>query len=129
MELNEMEKKLLFQVEGDYQTKILNELYMTVRYAELQKQIVNYAKTRAVYVEYRKAGYSKKFRTEHEAEILLHKAAKNHFDELGIKKLPSVKSLREEYTDLLEQKRKAYSAYKQAKNDMKELHNVRANVE
>ena len=28
--------------------------------AELQKQIVNYAKTRAVYVEYRKAGYSKK---------------------------------------------------------------------
>lgn len=27
--------------------------------AELQKQIVNYAKTRAVYVEYRKAGYSK----------------------------------------------------------------------
>ena len=97
--------------------------------AELQKQIVNYAKTRAVYVEYRKAGYSKKFRTEHEAEILLHKAAKNHFDELGIKKLPSVKSLREEYTDLLEQKRKAYSAYKQAKNDMKELHNVRANVE
>ena len=31
MELNEMEKKLLFQVEGDSQTKILNELYMTVR--------------------------------------------------------------------------------------------------
>ena len=60
---------------------------------------------------------------------MLHQAAKNHFDELGIKKLPSVKSLREEYTDLLEQKRKAYSAYKQAKNDMKELHNVRANVE
>ena len=56
--------------------------------AELQKQIVNYAKTRAVYVEYRKAGYSKKFRTEHEAEILLHQAAKNHFDELGIKKAP-----------------------------------------
>ena len=97
--------------------------------AELQKQIVNYAKTRAVYVEYRKAGYSKKYRTAHESEILLHQAAKNHFDELGIKKLPSVKSLREEYTDLLEQKRKAYSAYKQAKTDMKELHNVRANVE
>ena len=97
--------------------------------AELQKQIVNYAKTRAVYVEYREAGYSKKYRTAHEPEILLHQAAKNHFDELGIKKLPSVKSLREEYADLLEQKRKAYSAYKQSKNDMKELHNVRANVE
>ena len=38
MELNEMEKKLLFQVEGDYQTKILNELYMTARYSNNSKQ-------------------------------------------------------------------------------------------
>ena len=96
---------------------------------ELQKQIVNYAKTRTVYVEYRKAGYSKKFRAAHETEILLHQAAKKHFDGLGITKLPSVKSLREEYAGLLEQKRKAYSSYKQARADMKELHNVRANVE
>ena len=85
---------------------------------ELQKQIVNYVKTRAVYVEYRKAGYSKKFRAAHETEILLHQAAKKHFDEVGITKLPSVKSLREEY-----------AAYKQARADMKELYNVRANVE
>lgn len=96
---------------------------------ELQKQIVNYAKTRAVYVEYRKAGYSKKFRAAHETEILLHQAAKKHFDELGITKLPSVKFLREEYAELLEQKRKAYSSYKQARADMKELYNIRANVE
>lgn len=96
---------------------------------ELQKQIVNYAKTRAVYIEYRKAGYSKKFRAEHEAEILLHQAAKKHFDSVGITKLPSVKSLREEYAGLLEQKRKAYAAYKQARTEMKELHNVKANVD
>ena len=96
---------------------------------ELQKQIVNYAKTRAVYIEYRKAGYSKKFRSEHEAEILLHQAAKKHFDSVGITKLPSVKSLREEYAGLLEQKRKAYAAYKQARTEMKELHNVKANVD
>ena len=61
--------------------------------AELQKQIVNYAKTRAVYVEYRKAGYSKKYRIVHEAEILLHQAAKNHFDELGIQKAPPLLNL------------------------------------
>jgi len=72
---------------------------------------------------------SKKFRTEHEAEILLHQAVKNHFDELGIKKLPTIKALREEYAGLLEQKWKAYSAYKQAREDMKELHNVRTNAE
>jgi hypothetical protein len=96
---------------------------------ELQKQIVNYAKTRAVYVEYRKAGYSKKFRAAHEAEILLHQAAKKYFDSIGITKLPSVKSLREEYAGLLEQKRKAYAAYKQARAEMKELYNVKANVD
>ena len=33
MELNEMEKKMLFQAEGDCQAKVLNELYMTVRYS------------------------------------------------------------------------------------------------
>ena len=96
---------------------------------ELQKQIVNYAKTRATYVEYRKAGYSKKFRATYEAEILLHQAAKKYFDESGITKLPSVKSLREEYAGLLEQKRKAYTAYKQTRAEMKELYNVKANVE
>ena len=51
----------------------------------------------------RKAGYSKKFRSEHEADIIIHQAAKKYFDSLGITKLPSVKSLREEYAGLLEQ--------------------------
>ncbi len=96
---------------------------------ELQKQIANYAKTRAVYAEYKKSGYSKKYRAEHEGEILLHQAAKEHFDQLGITKLPSVKGLREEYADLLDKKRKSYSSYKQARDEMKELLNVKANVE
>ena len=97
--------------------------------AELQKQIINYAKTRAVYAEYRKSGYSKKFRAEHEMEILLHQAAKKHFDSLGDKKPPHVRALREQYQVLLAQKRKAYSAYKQAREEMKELYNVKSNVE
>lgn len=40
--------------------------------SELQKHISNYSRTREVYVEYRKAGYSKKFLAEHGGEILLH---------------------------------------------------------
>ena len=40
MELNEMEKRLLFQVEGDYQSKVLNELYMTAKYTKNPKQRV-----------------------------------------------------------------------------------------
>ena len=64
---------------------------------ELQKQIVNYSKTRTVYIEYRKAGYSKKFRAEHEADILIHQAAKKYFDSLGVEKLPTIKALRDRF--------------------------------
>ena len=44
--------------------------------AVLRTHIVNYAKTRETYVAYRKAGYSRKFREEHEQEILLHQRQK-----------------------------------------------------
>ena len=47
----------------------------------MQQHIINYAKTRDIYVAYRKAGYSKKFLSEHESEIILHRAAKQFFDE------------------------------------------------
>lgn len=96
---------------------------------ELQKQIINYSKTRAVYIEYRKAGYSQKFRAEHESDILIHQAAKKYFDGLELKKLPTVKALREEYAEVLEAKRKAYAEYKQARADMRELQNVKANID
>ena len=72
--------------------------------AVLRTQIINYVKTRDTYVAYRKAGYSKKFKAEHEADILLHQAAKKHFDSLGLKKLPTVKALNAEYTALLAEK-------------------------
>ena len=96
---------------------------------ELQKQIVNYSKTRTVYIEYRKAGYSKKFRAEHEADILIHQAAKKYFDSLGVEKLPTIKALREEYAEVLEAKRKAYAEYKQVREEMRELQNVKANID
>ena len=96
--------------------------------AELKTQIINYSKTREVYAAYRKAGYSKKFLAEHEREILLHKAAKKAFDELGLKKLPTVKSLQAEYAELLAEKKRAYSAYRSARDEMQNLQMARANV-
>ena len=96
--------------------------------SELQKQIVNYVKTREVYAEYRKSGYSKKFRAQHESEIMIHQAAKQYFDRIGHEKLPTVNELRKQYDDLLAKKRKVYAEYKQAREEMKELYNVKANV-
>ena len=97
--------------------------------AVLKTHIINYSKTRDVYVAYRKAGYSKKFLAEHEADILLHKAAKKAFDELGLKKIPTVKSLQAEYAKLLEEKKKAYGEYRRSRDEMRELLAVKANVD
>ena len=78
---------------------------------------------------YRKAGYSKKFREEHEEEILLHQAAKNAFDEMGVKKLPKVKDLQAEYAKLLEEKKKTYAEYRRSREEMRELLTAKANVD
>ena len=97
--------------------------------AVMKTHIINYAKTREVYMAYRKAGYSKKFKAEHEAELLLHQAAKNFFDDSGLKKLPTVKSLQAEYAALLAEKKAAYADYRRARNDMRELLTIQANVD
>ena len=97
--------------------------------AVLRTQIINYAKTRDTYVAYRKAGYSKKFRADHEADILLHKAAKRHFDTRGVKKLPTVKALNTEYAKLLADKKAAYGDYRQAREEWKELLTAKANID
>ena len=97
--------------------------------AVLRTHIVNYAKTRDVYAGYRKAGYSKKYLAEHEGDILLHKAAKNAFDELGVRKLPSVKSLQEEYAKLLSEKKAAYAEYRRSRDEMRELLLHKQNVD
>ena len=75
------------------------------------------------------AGYSKKFREEHEEEILLHQAAKNAFDEMGVKKLPKVKELQTEYAKLLEEKKKTYAEYRRSREEMRELLAAKANVD
>ena len=95
----------------------------------LRGHILTYIKPRDVYAAYRKAGYSKKFYAEHESDILRLKAAKNAFDELGLQKLPTIKRLQDEYAGLLEVKKKALREYRKARDEMRELLTVKANVE
>ena len=122
---------------ADEATGCYHELSARIKAAEqrmaeiavLKTHIINYSKTRDTYVAYRKAGYSKKFKAEHESEILLHQTAKKAFDELGLKKLPTVKSLQAEYAALLAEKKSAYTDYRRARDEMKELLTVRANVD
>lgn len=88
--------------------------------AILRKHIVNYAKTRETYVAYRKAGYSRKFYEAHREELTLHKAAKEAFDQLGVKKIPKVKELNMEYAKVLENKKKTYAEYRKMRMEMQD---------
>ena len=95
----------------------------------MKKQLINYSKTRQVYADYRKAGYSKKFLAEHEPDIILHKAAKKYLDDAGLKHFPSVKQLDTEYAELLSKKKEIYAAYRNAREESRELLTVKANVD
>lgn len=114
-----------------------NELSDSIKAAEkrmteigaLQTHINNYSKTRTVYEAYRKSGYSKKFFEEHRDDLLLHKAAKEAFNKLGVKKLPTRKELNVEFNDLLTEKKKAYAEYRQVKKDMQEYLIAKQTVE
>lgn len=114
-----------------------NELSAQIKSAEarmgeiavLKQQIINYAKTREVFAAYKASGYSKKYLAEHEADILLHRTAKKAFNELGLKKLPTVKSLQEEYVRLLSEKKAAYADYRKARDEMRELLTIQSNVD
>ena len=103
----------------DLSWKIKNAEQRMTEIQILQQHIVNYSKTRNVYVGYRKAGYSKKYLAEHEADILLHKAAKKYFDDQGLEKLPTYQSLQKEYAELMTQKKSMYSDYKKAQEKMR----------
>lgn len=70
-----------------------------------------------------------KFLEEHEADIIIHKAAKKAFDEMGVKKLPTVKSLQVEFADLLTVKKEAYAELRKVRDELRELTVHKANYE
>lgn len=96
--------------------------------AALKKNIINYSKTRSVYEEYRRAGYSKKFLEAHRDEIIIHKSAKAAFDELGVNQIPKVKTLSAEYAEVLAAKKQAYAEYRQAKSETQEMLIAQRNI-
>lgn len=99
--------------------------------SELQRNIGTYSKTREVYAQYRKLSGKKqaKFYDEHTGDIISCQAAKRYFDSLGLKKLPSIKSLKQEYAALDAEGRKIYPQLKQARAEMMELLTAKNNTE
>ena len=80
---------------------------------ELQKQIGVYVKARNLYTTYKASEWSQDFYDVHAADIIQHKAAKKHFNELGMKKLPSINQLKQEWATLEAERRKLYTGYRE----------------
>jgi hypothetical protein len=99
--------------------------------SELQRNIGTYSKTREVYAQYRKLSGKKqtKFYDEHTGDIISCQAAKRYFNSLGLKKLPSIQSLKQEYAALDAEDRKIYPQLKQARAEMIELLTAKNNTE
>ena len=99
-----------------------------VEIAALKKHIINYSKTKEVYVAYRKSGYSKKFFEEHREALTLHKAAKEAFSKLD-GRIPKIKELNALYEQTLAEKKATYAEYRQAQKEMKEMQTAKYNVD
>ena len=96
---------------------------------ELRMHIINYSKTCDIYTAYRKAGYSRDFFEAHRKEITLHKAAKDAFDQPGLKKIPRVAELNEEFNRLAREKNAEYAQYRTERERMRDRANGRRNAE
>ena len=96
---------------------------------DMKTHIINYAKTKDIYTEYKRSRNRQEFYAEHAEEIQKHEAAKAAFNELKGKPIPKVAQLNEEYKKLLAEKQKCYEEYKQARQDMIDYQNALQNVE
>ena len=66
-------------------------------------------------------GISKKYLDEHESDIVIHRSTKNAFAELGVKKLPTIKSLQVEFAERLNEKKAAYAELKKVRDELRDL--------
>jgi len=96
---------------------------------ELKKHIINYAKTKEIYTAYRESGYSAKYYESNTENILLHQSAKQGFDSISSKKIPSMRDLQQEFNSCLDSKKVILKDYVKQKYIMKESLTVQSNVD
>ena len=104
--------------------------------AELEKTsglmaaTVDYAKTRPVFDGYKAARYSKKYLSEHEAELAAYRAARATMNELlDGAKLPKMADMKKARQELAGKKKALYAEYRKAQADMRQAVAVKANID
>ena len=88
-----------------------------------------YLTNKSVYKQYLSSKNKKKFRQEHQSEVMLYETARKVLKvHANSSKLPSMKTLKQEKENLLAQKNSQYEAYQNLRSHAKELKTVQANV-
>ena len=100
------------------------------RNADLKSAIVDYARNRPMFEEYKKQKYSRKYLAEHETELAKYRASQSAISSmLNGGKLPKMDELKEEWQNLKADKKSGYSEYRSAQKDMREVVAVKANID
>ena len=98
----------------------------------LQRQVLNYYKTKDIRVGLKACKTDKArraYREAHDSDFIILDAAKRYFDSLGLTKLPSYKALQTEIEELIQKKNELYNEYHAAKEKDKELGTIHHNVQ
>lgn len=95
----------------------------------LIKNSGQYLANKQVYGEYLKTKNKKKFREEHESELLLYEVARKELKQLTHgEKVPSLKQLRSEKEELTKKKNHEYEDYSFSRAKLHELQTIYSNV-
>ena len=98
----------------------------------LQRQVLNYYKTKDIRVGLKACKTDKArraYREAHDSDFIILDAAKRYFDSLGLTKLPSYRALQTEIEELIQKKNELYNEYHAAKEKDKELGTIHHNVQ
>lgn len=101
------------------------------RMKEINRQrqaIRDYSRTKEIYTQYRKSGWSVKFYQEHRQEIEDHRNAQAVYSSLD-GKIPTLKELTAEYDGLKERKENDQAALDELKPKLTDLKHIRYNYE
>ncbi len=93
--------------------------------AVMRNHIINFAKSREVFAEYKKSGYNQSFFEKNRELLTLRRAAKAAFDVYKKEHgkdvpLPRKKDLDAEYSKILTRKKQAYSEYRKLRSEMQD---------
>jgi hypothetical protein len=100
------------------------------RNGDIRAVVVDYARTRPVFEEYKAKKYSRAYLAEHEDDIQVYRAAQTSMRELlGGERLPKMDALKAEAGRLAADKKSLYSQYRAAQNDMRSVIAAKNNID